>query len=172
MKILERFNNTVNRATLFIAAVLFIIMLSCSILQVIFRYFLNMSLAWTEECARYLFIYVVLLGSSVLVKNDAHVIVDLLVSKLTGTAKNVAKGFSYICMIVFFMATIRYGLQAMSRAALQVSPVTRTNLGIVYFALPLSSFLMLIYSIEGLLKQILRNVPDDNEIEIEKGAVK
>ena len=60
----------------------------------------------------------------------------------------------------------------MSRAALQVSPVTRTNLGIVYFALPLSSFLMLIYSIEGLLKQILRNVPDDNEIEIEKGAVK
>ena len=68
-----------------------------------------MSLAWTEECARYLFIYVVLLGSSVLVKNDAHVIVDLLVSKLTGTAKNVAKGFSYLYdSILYGDNTIRF----------------------------------------------------------------
>lgn len=171
MKKFEWFNNTVNKIVLFIAAVLFILMLSCSTAQVIFRYFLNSSLAWTEEYARYLFIYVVLLGSSVLVKNDANVEVDLITSKLTGKTKKAVKEFSYICMIVFFMATILYGFQASTKAALQISPVTRTNLGLVYFALPLSSVLMLMYSIESFLRLVLRYDPN-NETEIEKGAVK
>ena len=50
----------------------FILSLAIISLQVFLRYLFNYSLPWGEELARYLNIFVVLLGSSVVFAEDAH----------------------------------------------------------------------------------------------------
>ncbi len=47
-------------------------------LQVIMRYAFDSSLSWSEESARYLFIWLIYLGISYCAKHDRHIRVDLL----------------------------------------------------------------------------------------------
>lgn len=58
-------------------------------LQFFTRYALNNSAAWTEEAARYLLVFVVFLGSSMCVRLDRHIQVDLLYRYLPRTAGRV-----------------------------------------------------------------------------------
>lgn len=46
--------------------------------QFISRYVFNSSIAWTEEIARYLLIYVTFLGASVAVRNRSHIAVEFM----------------------------------------------------------------------------------------------
>ena len=48
-------------------------------LQVVFRYVIKYSLPWSEELARYLFVWFALMGAAVAVKDNAHFGVDFLV---------------------------------------------------------------------------------------------
>ena len=51
-------------------------------LEVVSRYILNVSLAWSEEIARHLFIWASFLGAGVALKRGAHIGVDSLVTRL------------------------------------------------------------------------------------------
>ena len=55
------------------------IMLFIIFLQVIFRYVLHHSLTFSEELARYLFVWTVFLGSAVVAKDNGHIVVGALV---------------------------------------------------------------------------------------------
>ena len=60
-----------------ILCVIFLALMSIIIvLQVFFRYVLNNSLSWSEELARYLFIWMIYIGISLGVKMDKHICVD------------------------------------------------------------------------------------------------
>ena len=60
----------------FVCTVMFIIMLAVLFLQVIMRFVFNNSNAWSEELARYLFIYVAYLAASLAVLKKRHVRID------------------------------------------------------------------------------------------------
>lgn len=51
-------------------------------LQVITRYVFNDPFAWTEEVSRYLYVYIVFLGSSAAVSDRSHVAIGFLVATL------------------------------------------------------------------------------------------
>ncbi len=62
----------------------FLAMNFASILQVFSRHVLSQPLAWSEELARYLFVYVTYLGSIICIVNKAHIeinIIDILIEK-------------------------------------------------------------------------------------------
>lgn len=48
--------------------------------QVIMRYFFGNSLSWSEEAARYLFIWLIYIGISYAAKHDKHIKVDMLLN--------------------------------------------------------------------------------------------
>lgn len=50
--------------------------------QIFFRYALNHSLFWSEELARYLFIYLVFLGSASVLRQGRHIQVSFFVERL------------------------------------------------------------------------------------------
>ena len=52
--------------------------------QVIFRYVLNDSITWSEELARYIFIWMIWLGTSVSMKTKEHIRMDMLMNKVHG----------------------------------------------------------------------------------------
>ncbi len=50
--------------------------------QIFARYVLNHSLFWSEELARYLFIYLVFLGAAIVLRREGHIQVSFFVEKL------------------------------------------------------------------------------------------
>ena len=77
MKRICRLSDWINRCVQYIGFVQLSLMTLIIILQVFYRYVLGSSLSWSEESARFLFIWVVLLGASMGVKESFHVSVTL-----------------------------------------------------------------------------------------------
>ena len=71
------------------------------LIQVISRTFLPKTPSWTEEIARYLFIYMVAFGSSVAVHKKEFVAVDLVVDFLPTTARKVIELVISVALMVF-----------------------------------------------------------------------
>lgn len=170
MNALKAFNNTVNGIVTNIAAVLFVLMAAFVIIQVFSRYVLNYSVPWTEEYSRYLFIYVVLLGSSIAVKAKAHVAVGMFADRLGRRTRHAVAIFAVLVSCGFFLAMVYGSYYSMLIAAKQLSPATETNIGLVYFAAPLSGALMLLYSLE-ILFELLRDGPPEPVAETVESVV-
>lgn len=69
-------------------------------LNVVLRYVFNSGLTWSEELARYLFVWVVFLGAIVAAKDKSHLGVDLLVRILPHGLQRAAYVLSNIVIIV------------------------------------------------------------------------
>ena len=62
--------------------ILLLVLLLVVGLQIFSRYVLNHSLFWSEELARYLFIYLVFLGSAIVLRQKRHIQVSFFVERL------------------------------------------------------------------------------------------
>jgi TRAP-type C4-dicarboxylate transport system permease small subunit len=65
-----------------ITVLILVVLLAVVGVQIFARYVLNHSLYWSEELARYLFIYLVFLGAAVALRRDGHIRVSFLVERL------------------------------------------------------------------------------------------
>ena len=77
MKVLRFLDDNLEKM---ICTVTLALMSAIIVAQVFFRYVLNNSLSWSEELARYLFIWTIYIGISYGVKMDKHVAVDAVYS--------------------------------------------------------------------------------------------
>ena len=170
MNALSKLTGFLNKFVLEITAIMFVVMTFAVVYQVFTRYATAASAPWTEEYARYLFIYVALLGSTVAVKSNGHVAVSLLTDRLKGKTKHLVAIFATVVSCAFFGVMIYAGYFSMLRAALQESPATQTNLGLVYAAVPIAGALMLLYSLEILLKLLIQGPPPAGKDTIESIA--
>ena len=117
--------------------------------QVATRFLLNDPSSFTEEIARYLLIWVGLLGSAYAVGKRVHLAIDLLPSKLRGRRKSVLDLSIEACIFVFAALVLVGGGSGLVRLTLdlgQTSAALRVPLGFVYLALPLSGLLMMFYA--------------------------
>lgn len=67
-----------DRVTLFLLTVLLLVVGA----QIFARYVLNHSLFWSEELARYLFIYLIFLGAAIVLRRGGHIQVSFFVERL------------------------------------------------------------------------------------------
>jgi len=118
------------------------VMLFIIFLQVIFRYVLHNSLTFSEELARYLFVWTVFLGSAVVAKNNGHITVGALAQKLTDAKARYIKIVAYISAMVFVSILFFQGIKMMSLVSFQHSPALGISMSWVYLAIPVSMFVM------------------------------
>lgn len=104
-----RFERVLFAATL----AMFIAMILATLTQILFRYFLKITLPWTEEAARSLFVLSMLTGMAFAYREREHVVVDFLFRKLPATIR----GF----LSVVFSLTILVLLAAWLRGAWQLA---------------------------------------------------
>ena len=106
------------------------------VLQVFFRYVLNNSLSWSEELARYLFIWMIYIGISYGVKLDKHICVDAV---YTFMPKGIKRGYAivaYLLFLAFAVFIVYYGIMVvgMQISSGQVSPAMGLPMQYVYAA--------------------------------------
>lgn len=125
-------------------------------MQVIMRYCFNNSLTWSEELARYIFIWQVWLGASFCVKENRHIRIDIFTNHLP---ENVYKVFEFVITLIsiafcVFMVIKGGSVMGMVGRFNQTSPALALPMTVVYACVPISSALMIIHYIENLVKLV------------------
>ena len=112
--------------------------------QVIWRFVFNDPFSWSEECARYLQVWMVLLTSSVCIREDSHLTVDYAIHNLPFKIKKVLKLAVLIVIMCFLVIVIVYGSKMIIITRYQITPAMQLPIYVVYFAFPVAGFLMLL----------------------------
>ena len=140
-----RLSDWINRCVQYVGFVQLSLMTLIIILQVFYRYVLGSSLSWSEESARFLFIWVVLLGASMGVKESFHVSVTLFKDMLPRRIKVTVDVLVNLLTGVVAAIMVVYGLSIAETVSIQLSPAVRISMFWVYLAIPVSGALMLVH---------------------------
>ena len=124
------------------------------LIQVISRTFLPKTPSWTEELARYLFIYMVAFGSSVAVHKKEFVAVDLIIDFLP---KIIRKLIELVINIVLLFVTFVLLKSVLSFAILEyrmVSTAMQVPMQYIYFSMIILFGLLILSFVMEILYQV------------------
>ncbi|WP_298852743.1 TRAP transporter small permease [uncultured Ruegeria sp.] len=122
-------------------------------MQVLFRFFLNQPLDFTEEIARLLFAWLVFVGAARAMRLSQHFLVDAVYNALPRTARSVVGYIVDLATLVFIMMLIWIGTQASIKGAAQIMPVLQVSKSMQTMALPVGMFLMAIHAVGFLFRR-------------------
>lgn len=140
----------------YISIFLFSAMIDLCMLQVFFRYVVNMSLAWTEELARYCFIASIYSAASYGIKKDEHIRVELLNSILPDKPRAAVRFLADVIWLLFslYISCISIDMcQTFIRRG-QTTPTLHLPTGYVYGIIPAAFILMSVRLIQKLFRDI------------------
>jgi len=132
--------------------VLGLVMTIVILLQVFFRFFLQVPFPWSEEFARYLMIWMAMLGSVVALRMGRHLGVRVLVDRLPGRTYDRIVPFLQLGMM-FFLGVI--GLQGIGLSVAnwdQKSAAMEIPMLIPYLAIPVGSWMMILDVVADMLQ--------------------
>lgn len=123
--------------------------------QVFTRYVLGAPSSYTEELARYLLIWVSLLGAAYAAGKRMHLAIDVFTARLDGHRRLRMRQFIHACVLLFALAAMVVGgvrLVYISFALEQMSAALRVSLGFVYLVVPISGLLIVFYTLSHLVE--------------------
>jgi TRAP-type C4-dicarboxylate transport system permease small subunit len=118
--------------------------------QVFSRFILLSPSSFTEELARYLLVWLGLLGAAYCFGKRYHLAIDIFTARLEGNSKLFSDlAIQLLCGIFALVILISGGsrLVATTLQYRQVSPALPVELGHVYLVVPISGFLILFYAV-------------------------
>jgi len=127
------------------------VMTLSAFLQVIFRYVLEYPLIWTEEIARFMFVWLTFLGSAAAIRTKNHIAMDLLVNKFP---KKMQKSVNMLALVIFLgfcLLLIKQGIFLTATNMEQTSDALGIPMGFPYLAIPVGSALMAFFILEDML---------------------
>ena len=128
------------------------IMLITIFAQVITRYCFSYTPQWSEELARFLFVWVVFLGSALIMGESGHLAVEFLPNLLKGrVAGKILAMLVNLAGYVFLAILFFNGLKMARIMTFQISPGMSIPMSYIYAVIPLSSILMFLYLIKNTL---------------------
>jgi TRAP-type C4-dicarboxylate transport system permease small subunit len=133
-----------------VAVALLAITVALVILQVFFRYVLNSSLSWSEEAARYLFIWSAVLGFSSSVQARRLFSFDMVARRLSPRGRSVCAALFVLAAAGFLWALIVSGSALVQGTASQTSPAMRLSMAVPYAALPVGGVLIALHFLAAL----------------------
>lgn len=139
---LETLARLANRMIDWTAIVLFIAMCALVLAQVFARKVLD-PLVWSEELARYVFIWVCFLGWVIASRNRSHIAADFLFTRVSPRVRMLAELVCEAGALVLGYLLLRYGLKLVSNNW-DVDTVTLFfTYGFVYAIVPLAAVMMI-----------------------------
>jgi TRAP-type C4-dicarboxylate transport system permease small subunit len=131
-----------------------------TIFQVFFRYVLNAPLMWSEEFARYLFVWGVLLATGIGLGKGSHIGVEIIFDRLPAPMRKNIRLFSSLLIIFFSLFLTFYGIQLVGKVMKTQSPALHIPMGFVYAAVPACSLIWVIFSVQKFLSDLRTGIND------------
>ena len=111
--------------------------------QVIARYILKVSLPWTEEFARFAFIWLIFLANAMAERQKEHFRVSYFVEQAPRKVRYVFWYFGEALIFVFFCWLLYDCMTFVKMGARQIAPVMQLSMDYVYWGLPVAVILTL-----------------------------
>ncbi len=108
---------------------------------------------WTEEMARFLFIWMVMLGAMIGVREGTHFEVDVL-PELKPRTNAALRIVSMIFMLVFALVFVWYGYAFLQFGWNQTSELAELPMGFIFVAWPLTGLTWLVFGFQRLRRDI------------------
>jgi len=153
---MRRFFQWADAVVLGLAATFVAGFLACVLLQVLFRYLIAAPLPWSEEAARYLFVWTAFLAAAAAVGRDDHFVISFLADNLSPRGRWVLQLLGSALGLVFLAIVTWKGALMSLRLWSAVSPVLELPQGSVYAVIPLTGVYMtahLVARIHTLLRE-------------------
>lgn len=173
-KKLDKIFSLIDKLFVFAAFIILGGMMVLICLQVFFRYVMNAPLAWTEELARFGFIWMTFVAGYLGARRAQHISVELIQDMFPKSVKRFMQFISYLITAVFFFVVSYYLLFLWTRLSRQMSPALRIHMNYVYLGILIGSIFMGAAYVYEALKAICNknNINNnENENEISGGSV-
>jgi TRAP-type C4-dicarboxylate transport system permease small subunit len=125
--------------------VIFVVM----VLQVSCRYVLGSPLVWSEEVARYLYIWVCFLGAPIALRRGNHIAITLFVDWLPA---KLSRGIAVFWHVVAFLFLVELAIQGAILAVRSHTLIAITipvPWSLIYLVVPISAVLMMLETVEA-----------------------
>ncbi|MDR1623211.1 MAG: TRAP transporter small permease, partial [Synergistaceae bacterium] len=124
-------------------------------MQVIWRYCFRAPLSWSEESARYLFVWISFLGAIAAAKRGNHIGMEMLRNALPRLANELLQFLANMVTVFFFAVTCYYTMTMGPRLWVQFSPATEIPMFFPYFGIAIGSFFMMLYYAKEGVKNLM-----------------
>lgn len=134
--------------------ILLIVTVTLTFIQVVMRYIFHNSLAWSEELARYLFLYLIWIGAAYAVKREQHLRIEIILNRIPKEKLKTFENFIYFIWLGFsvflFISSLNMTMDVFASG--QLSPEMRIPMGYAYISIPLGTGLMCFRIIQKMLE--------------------
>lgn len=139
-------------------------------LQIISRYTgLIPRYIWTEEAARFCFIWVIMLGAMIAVREGTHFEVDVLPTPKTARGEAVLRLLVCLFMLVFALVFVGYGYRYAAFGYSQTSELTGINLVVIHGAYLIAGVTWVAFLGERILAAVAVLRGDESAIRLLRG---
>lgn len=120
--------------------------------QVLWRYALNDPIYWSEELARYLFVWLTFLAAAMAFRDRKHMAVDLILPFLGPAARRRQHAVITAVLAVFFVLVLVIAPEILQITFDQPSASLSIPIALLYLSFPASIFIMLLYLVMDLVQ--------------------
>lgn len=122
--------------------------------QVISRFLLQSPSSVTEELARFLLIWIGILGAAYAYKTKAHLGLDLFVEKLSPVGRNKIRILVEALVMLFALTVMVFGGASLVQITLELNQISAAlgwQMGLIYCVLPVSGGLIALFALDNII---------------------
>ena len=135
------------RVTDALAIAFFVAMFGCVLAQVLFRYFLGSPLTWSDELARYLFVWCAFLGWVIAARRRSHLAVTVGRDRMSPRAQAALKLVGALAALAFAIVLVVQGVRIAERNWDVETTALAVTAGVVYAIVPFAALAVGIYAL-------------------------
>ncbi len=138
------------------AVIVFVITITVVMLgQVFFRYVINSSLQWSEEVSIWAMIWMVFVGSAVIMRDWAHINIPTFTNLIPLRVRPYFLIGAKIATILFLLAVVWYGIKVFNQNFHARSPSLNLSTRWAKLAIPVGGVLMTIFAVNAMVQDLI-----------------
>lgn len=127
------------------------------VIQVFTRFFMGSAPSWTEEVARIFFIYAVVFGGGLAIRDHAYVHLDFFIEKFSLNIKRRIHLVSQIIILLFGLLLFYYSIQFIQIGFSETSPSLGLKMAYVFGSMVLLPIFIIYYATNDLIDKLTQN---------------
>jgi TRAP-type transport system small permease protein len=127
-----------------------------TLIQIYARFFMESAPAWTEEAARFFFVYAMSFAAGLAMKSKYYVHLDVLFNRLNDNQKKIFEiGISIFSLLLFLILTI-FSIQFILLGIPEKSPSLGISMSLAFASIFIMGFSVSLYALFDLQKNLQR----------------
>lgn len=152
---MEQVKKVLDKITLTLCIVIFIVMVLLTTYQVTMRYVFKSPSSFSETTARYLFVWLVIVSATYVFGQRDHICITFVRDKLSKPVRRIVEIINNCAIILFSILIMLYGGTVITKMNMvQYDSILKIPTGLIYSIIPICGVIIIFYSILNIIKDI------------------